>query len=66
MSKLKMNKTAKYKKRQKKERANRKAKRQTIPITPVPAFTTEDISVEEKEVIDSLPVSPARRAFQDN
>ncbi len=54
--------------RQRKQKAKQLAAVPTAdstPITPVPAFATDDISAEEKVVIESKPVSAARRAFQD-
>jgi len=63
---MKKHQTAKYKKRHKKELANRKAKRlatqQTQPVPVEPAFEPEEIAFTPEE---AKPISPARRAFQD-
>ena len=64
---MKKHQAAKYKKRQKKELANRKAKRlatqDTVVIEKPSAIGTSPDAV--KRLIDAKPISPARRAFQD-
>lgn len=64
---MKKHQTAKYKKRKKKELANRKAKeqatQQTVVVEKPSAIGTSPEAV--KRLLDAKPISPARRAFQD-
>ena len=67
---MKRHQTAKYKKRQKKERANRKARQQVMVSKPSTLGTSPEIVdrlKKDMELANRLGIklaSPARRAFQ--